>query len=140
LEHTASRAAVVGDKLVVSKFQTTITRGFASADAPDTAICLLPGTELAFDSEIKRDEFYNQLAVKLGSSVARFTKVNNEQPYAHHDALELPGGDTVLLTYLEVGQTATVLQMPAAALPVKGDEPAEAKVIEETVAKEIVTV
>jgi hypothetical protein len=32
---------------------------------------------------------------------------------AHHDALEFPDGQTVLLTYLRAGQRATVLQLPA---------------------------
>jgi hypothetical protein len=31
----------------------------------------------------------------------------------HHDALELPGGRIVLLTRLNEGQRATVLQLPA---------------------------
>ena len=31
----------------------------------------------------------------------------------HHDALELPDGQTLLLTFLCEGQEATVLQLPA---------------------------
>jgi hypothetical protein len=31
----------------------------------------------------------------------------------HHDALEFPDGQTVLLTFLSEGQQATVLQLPA---------------------------
>jgi hypothetical protein len=31
----------------------------------------------------------------------------------HHDALEFPDGEVVLLTRLPVGQEATVLQLPA---------------------------
>jgi hypothetical protein len=31
----------------------------------------------------------------------------------HHDALELPDGQTLLLTFLCEGQQATVLQLPA---------------------------
>ena len=31
----------------------------------------------------------------------------------HHDALELPDGHTLLLTFLCEGQEATVLQLPA---------------------------
>jgi hypothetical protein len=45
--------------------------------------------------------------------VARFRKVNNEQPHLHHDALEFPDGQIVLLTRLCEGQHATVLQLPA---------------------------
>jgi hypothetical protein len=42
-----------------------------------------------------------------------FPQVNRAQPHMHHDALELPDGHTVLLTFLCEGQEATVLQLPA---------------------------
>jgi hypothetical protein len=51
---------------------------------------------------------------RLGEKVARFRQVNKEQPYVHHDALESPGGEIVLLTGLCQGQNATVLQLPSA--------------------------
>jgi hypothetical protein len=35
----------------------------------------------------------------------------------HHDALEFPDGQVVLLTRLCEGQVATVLQLPASARP-----------------------
>jgi hypothetical protein len=38
---------------------------------------------------------------------------NREQPHMHHDALELPDGQMLLLTFLCEGQEATVLQLPA---------------------------
>jgi hypothetical protein len=50
---------------------------------------------------------------KVRQKVARFRKVNNEQPHLHHDALEFPDGQIVLLTRLCEGQHATVLQLPA---------------------------
>jgi hypothetical protein len=46
--------------------------------------------------------------------VARFRQVNKEEPHVHHDALEFPDGQIVLLTELCVGQQATVLQLPVA--------------------------
>ena len=49
----ASRPARVGDKLVTTRFPNTITRGFASVDEPELAVCLLPGTELAFEKEVQ---------------------------------------------------------------------------------------
>ena len=49
----ASRPAKVGDKLVSTGFPHTVTRGFASVDEPNVAVCLLPGTELAFDKEVR---------------------------------------------------------------------------------------
>jgi len=44
---------------------------------------------------------------------AIFRQVDKTVPYRHHDALELPGGQIVLLTQLSEGQVATVLQLPA---------------------------
>ena len=49
----ASRPARVGDKLISTSFPHTTTRGFASVDDRNVAICLLPGTELAFEKEIR---------------------------------------------------------------------------------------
>jgi hypothetical protein len=48
-----------------------------------------------------------------GDKVARFRQVNLDQPHAHHDALEFPDGQIVLVTILREGQRATVIQMPA---------------------------
>jgi hypothetical protein len=45
--------------------------------------------------------------------VARFRQIQMEEPNAHHDALEFPDGQIVLLTRLYEGQHATVLQLPA---------------------------
>jgi hypothetical protein len=47
LHHVKSRPAKVGDKLRTVNFNTG-TRGFASPDDRTTAVCVLPGTELAF--------------------------------------------------------------------------------------------
>jgi hypothetical protein len=46
--------------------------------------------------------------------VAQFRRVNEHNPNVHHDALEFPDGELVLLHSLSVGQNATVLQLPAA--------------------------
>ena len=108
----ASRPARVGDKLISTSFPHTITRGFASVDERNTAICLLPGTELAFEKEV-RCETGMILSWGLGHKVAKFRQVNQGQSNVHHDALEFPDGKTVLLTQLCKGQRATVLQLPA---------------------------
>jgi hypothetical protein len=50
---------------------------------------------------------------RLAHKVARFRQVNQDQPNVHHDALELPDGQIVLVTKLAGGQHATVLQLPA---------------------------
>jgi len=36
-----------------------------------------------------------------------------DNPHVHHDALEFPSGQVVLVTRLVAGQRATVLQLPA---------------------------
>ena len=51
LQSVRSRAAKVGDKLVTCDFGTG-TRGFAAADDPELAVCVMPGTELAFADEV----------------------------------------------------------------------------------------
>ena len=120
LRVVASRPAKVGDKLISTSFPQTATRGFVSIDDRDVAVCLLPGTELAFENEVKRDVGM-VFGWKLGHSVAKFQHVNQDRPNVHHDALEFPDGKTVLLTQLCEGQRATVLQLPAS-LPVTVDD------------------
>src|SRR5216684_2396703 len=48
LHHVATRPAKIEDKLVATKFNNSITRGFAAVGEPTVAVCLLPGTEVAF--------------------------------------------------------------------------------------------
>ena len=55
LHFVVSRPARVGDKLVSTSFPQTTTRGFASVDDRNVAVCLLPGTELAFEEEVRCD-------------------------------------------------------------------------------------
>jgi hypothetical protein len=58
LDLVASRPAKVGDKLVTTKFQDSMTRGFAAIGDPNVAVCLLPGTEIAFEKEVKYERFF----------------------------------------------------------------------------------
>jgi hypothetical protein len=113
LQHLASRPAKVGDKLVTTHFNHGLTGGLCAVGKPDVAVCLMPGTELAFEREIERLAPFGMRLKKLGSKVARFRRVNLDRPTMHHDALELPTGEIVLLTRLREGQFATVIQMPA---------------------------
>ena len=89
------------------------TRGFAASDEPNVAVCLLPGTELAFDEQVKCESTFGFGAKKLPYRVARFREINKDRPNVHHDALEMPDGQIVLVTKLMPGQRATVLQLPA---------------------------
>lgn len=106
LQHVKSRPAKVADKLVTHNFGTG-TRGFCAPDDRSTAVCLIPGTELAFERPIMAN------VPTEAHRTAIFRQINKSVPYRHHDALELPGGQIVLLTQLSEGQIATVLQLPA---------------------------
>jgi hypothetical protein len=114
LHNVKSRSAKVGDKLTTRDFGTG-TRGFAASEDASMAVCVLPGTELSFTREIRcfpagllgwRDKVINY-------KTAIFRQINKEKAMAHHDALEFPDGEIVLLTFLCEGQQATVLQLPA---------------------------
>jgi hypothetical protein len=114
LHLVASRPAKVGDTLITTDFVKSITRGFAAVGEPDVAVCLLPGTELAFGSEVQYDRAFSLFGrARVAHKVARFRQVNLHDPNVHHDALEFPDGQVVLLTRLVSGQRAAVLQMPA---------------------------
>ena len=115
LHSIKSRPAKVGDKLTTRDFGTG-TRGFAASEDATMAVCVLPGTELAFAHEIKRLSArlwpWHDNVIKHKTAI--FRQINKEKVAAHHDALEFPDGQMVLLTFLCEGQQATVLQLPAA--------------------------
>ena len=118
LHHVATRPAKIEDKLVTTKFNNSITRGFAAVGEPNVAVCLLPGTEIAFDENVECEPSFGIGILpnkKTGQWLARFRQVNMENAVAHHDAFEFPDGQVVLLTRLCEGQRATVLQLPAGA-------------------------
>lgn len=114
LHLVASRPAKVGDKLVATDFAQSITRGFTAIGAPEVAVCLLPGTELAFETAVQYDRAFSLFGKAIVEhKVARFRQLNMDDPHVHHDALEFPGGQMVMVTRLIPGQRATVLQLPA---------------------------
>jgi len=78
------------------------------------AVCLLPGTELSFAADVacSRSPFSWRNRV-IHHRTAIFRQINKGTAAAHHDALEFPDGEIVLLTLLCEGQQATVLQLPA---------------------------
>jgi hypothetical protein len=114
LHNVKSRPAKVGDKLTTHNFNTG-TRGFAAPEDVSTAVCVLPGTELAFASQVRcgPSGLFGLKVSTLNHSTAIFRQVNKDEPRAHHDALEFPDGQIVLLTDMVEGQEATVLQLPA---------------------------
>jgi hypothetical protein len=116
LHLVASRPATVGETLIATDFAKSITRGFAAAGEPEVAVCLLPGTEIAFDADVQYSRAFSLFGrARVAHRVARFRQINMDDPNVHHDALEFPGGQLVLVTRLTPGQRATVLQLPAAA-------------------------
>src|SRR6516165_7001538 len=96
LHHVASRPAKVGDKLVTTQFNHSITRGFG-----------------LFSSWTRQK--------RIGDKVARFRHLNADKPNMHHDALEFPDGGILLVTRLCEGQHARVLQLPASPHSVKDE-------------------
>jgi hypothetical protein len=118
LTSVRSRPARVADKLTTRDFGTG-TRGFCAAEDPNTAVCILPGTELSFAAEVKLSStgLFPWRGKTTGYRMAIFRQINKDRPAAHHDALEFPDGRVVLLTLIHQGQTASVLQLPAQATP-----------------------
>jgi hypothetical protein len=113
LEFVASRPAKVGETLVTTRFHG-FTGGFAAVEERNVAVCLLPGTELAFEKEVECATGRVRHSLRqVGHKVARFRQINKDRRDVHHDALEFPDGEIVLLTHLREGQHATVLQLPA---------------------------
>jgi len=111
LHAVATRPAEVGETLVSTKFQMAGTRGFANTNNPRVAVCLLPGTELAFEHDAQTGGM--MFSKSIGARLARFRQIDTDKPYQHHDALEFSNGTIVLVTELAAGQRATVLQLPA---------------------------
>ena len=120
-----SRPAKVGDKLTTRLFNLGTT-GFCAPEDRGMAVCLLPGTELSFADEVKRANDWPWTG-RIRHKTAVFRQINKDNPRTHHDALEFPDGQLVLLTLLMAGQQATVLQLPAA--PEKPKEQEELAVI-----------
>ena len=76
LESVRSRPARIGDKLVTRDFGTG-TRGFSASDDPALAVCVLPGTELAFVSDV---------ACPSASLFGRMEDQDNQPPDSHLSA------------------------------------------------------
>jgi hypothetical protein len=111
LHAVASRPATVGETLVTTTFPGTTTRGFASPSEPAVAVCLLPGTELAFEQKV---QFYSRWVWKrtIDCRVGKFGTIGPEDPQRHHDAIEFPDGRSVLVTLLLPGQRVSVPAEP----------------------------
>jgi hypothetical protein len=126
LHHVSSRPAKVADKLVTMKLARSSAGGFAAVgehgaklvvhdSPPEVAVCLLPGTELAFDDDVRYERAFSFFGTaRVNHKVASFRQINGDDPRVQHDALEFPNGQVLKLTQLVPGQTARVLQLPVA--------------------------
>ena len=105
------------------------TGGFCAPEDEGMAVGLLPGTELSFAEEVRRWGKWlyalNELVTSYRTAI--FRQVDKDNRATHHDALEFPNGEVVLLTALVAGQQATVLQLPAA--PEKSREKEEPRLV-----------
>ncbi len=126
LHHVSSRPAKVADRVFTTEFEKSGTRGFAAVGEhgaklvvhegpPKVAVCLLPGTELAFDKDVRYERAFSLLGkARANHKLARFRQIDMDDPHVQHDALEFPDGQVVKVALLVAGQTATVLQLPVA--------------------------
>jgi len=126
LDTVKTRPAQVGDKLTTRLFETG-TRGFCAPEDASVAVCLLPGTELSFTEEVRRLRPWRWSRGTIKHRTAIFRQINREISTSHHDALEFPDGQIILLTFLHEGQQATVLQLPATHHGLKEAKPEEAR-------------
>ena len=88
LHHVRSRPAKVGDTLTTRDFGLG-TVGFAASEDESVAVCVLPGTELSFASEVRclpRTLGWNKRVINHKTAI--FRQVNQEYKESHHDALE----------------------------------------------------
>jgi hypothetical protein len=114
LHFVASRPARVGDKLVSTRFRASPTRGFAAIGQADIPFACCPGPKLRFERDVECNGLFGFFGGRsLKQKLAPFRQINLDQPTMHHDALEFPDGEIVLVTQLRPGQHATVLQLPA---------------------------
>lgn len=111
LHAMATRPAEVGETLITTTFRGTSTRGFASERDLNVAVCMLPGTELAFAEDVKYDNRWIWTRT-VGFRVGKFNTIDPHVRERHHDAIEFPDGSYVLVTQLCEGQQVSVLQLP----------------------------
>ena len=110
-----TRPAVKGERLRTHRFSMGCTGGFAPADDKSetpVAVCVRPGTELAFDKPVTSGSYFGMFP-KRYQRQAVFAQHNVESLCVHHDTLEFPDGTNLLLHYCCPDQYATVLQVPA---------------------------
>src|SRR5260370_7440387 len=99
LHAVASRPAKVGETLITTTFPTTSTRPFAAESEPGLAVCLLPGTDLAFERDVKHDQGWIWTRTPT-FRVAKFRVLQPSVPHPHHYSIDSPAGSNILPTLL----------------------------------------
>ena len=94
LHSVRSRPAKIGDKLMTKNFGTG-TRGFAPVTDASTAVCVLPGTELAFASEVRHADWtirslIKGARVKTPHKTAIFRQINKGQERIRPRCVRVP--------------------------------------------------
>src|SRR2546423_15383931 len=112
-----SRPAEVAETLVSTKFQSTTTRGFASPNNPQVAVCLRPGTEIAFEDNVQTDGVL--FRKDIGDRLARFRQIDLHQSAQHPDALGFSKGAIVWAPRPVAGAPANGLEVSARTGPPK---------------------
>jgi hypothetical protein len=121
LHSVRTRPAKVGEKLVTHNFGTG-TRGFAAPEDCSVAVCILPGTELAFEKPVKYQTTL-MFRADTGHAVAIFRQINKGALHVNHDALEFPDGKIVLLTRLCEGRMQLSSRFPHSPRPLPRRKP-----------------
>ena len=111
LHNVKSRPAKAGDELTTHSFQSG-TRGFCAPEDTSVAVCVLPGTELSFADEVRRERRWPWSRGAIKHRMAIFRKINKGVPSTDHDALEFPDRQIVLLTFLEAVNKPPCLRAP----------------------------
>ena len=127
LHNVKSRPAKVGDKLTTHFFKSG-TRGFCAPEDASVAVCVLPGTELSLTDEVRRERMWPWRKGAIKHRTAIFRQINKENPATHHDALEFPDGQIVLLHLLEESQQSTVLQLSVTHEGARTPEPEKTRI------------
>ena len=113
----ASRPAKVGDELVKRSSRTPSREDSPQSESQTWQCAFYPARRSRSKRKSSTSAFFAPFPImkfgRLEKKVAQFRQINVGKPRVHHDALEFPDGETVLLTQLCEGQHATVLQLPA---------------------------
>jgi hypothetical protein len=95
LHNVKTRPAKVGDGLTTRRFNFS-TLGFSAPEDKHVAVCVVPGTELSFAQEVRRERLWFWSKNVIHHKTAIFRQINLKNSHAHHDALEFPDGQVVL--------------------------------------------